>query len=251
VTTESGSQAARCGKLLAVNAVFFLLAWYLWDWKIMVPIKLLVVLMHEASHALAALLTGGSVERIQLDLQQAGVAWTRGGWRAVVIPAGYLGSTAMGLAIFYCSHLKSTGRHLMEIMGALILVVLLWSVRDPFTIAFCALTAGAFLFIGLKDWPALELPIARFIGVTSTLYALIDIRDDLLHWTTPNYHFVGGVGKSDAQAMSDLIPLPPLFWGGLWALISVAALLWVLSRIAAIPPHRLLSLDTPAGKPKF
>ncbi len=241
--------AARHGKLLLANAALFALAWFLWDWKVMYPIKLLVVLMHESGHALATVLTGGSVESIQLDPQQAGVTWSRGGWRLAIIPAGYLGSTAMGLVIFYCSHLRSIGRYLMEAMGILIIVVLLWSVRDTFTIAFCALTAAAFLWIGLKDWPAVELPITRFIGITSTLYALIDIRDDLLHWTIPQYHSVAGsTGKSDAQAMAELIPLPAIFWGGLWALVSVVALLWVLSRIVAIPPHRLLSLDDPPQK---
>jgi hypothetical protein len=232
--------------LLLGNLAVFALAWFLWDTRAMLPLKLLVVFFHESGHALAAWLTGGEVVSIQIDPRQAGVTLTRGGSRFVILSMGYLGSTAIGLAIFYLSHRRNVGKYLMEGMGVAILALLIGWVRDPFTITFCALTAGAFLFIGMKDWLVLEIAIARFVGIASSLYALIDIRNDLLHWTRPDMHFVGGAGKSDAEAIAEIIPLPPIVWGVLWALLSAGALLWVLARIAALPQEHLLTLDEPA-----
>ncbi len=235
------------GRLLLGNLAVFALAWYLWDSPAMYPLKILVVLFHESGHALAAWLTGGSVDRIILDPGQAGVTWTRGGSRVVILSAGYLGSTAFGLTLFYLSHLKGVAGYLLEGMGICILAVLVGWVSGTFTIAFCALTAAAFLFIGMKNWLIVEVAIARFIGIASSLYALIDIRADLLHWTRPGMHFVGGgAGKSDAEALSEIIPFPPIFWGALWGLLSAGALVWVLSKVARLPKERLISFDEPA-----
>lgn len=43
------------------------------------PFKLLTVGMHEMSHALAGVLTCGSVERIELDPDEGGATHMRGG----------------------------------------------------------------------------------------------------------------------------------------------------------------------------
>ena len=61
------------GKLLfalAASAVVGILFWNAWP---LYPFKLLVVLMHESSHALATLLVGGSVERIAISPDEGGV----------------------------------------------------------------------------------------------------------------------------------------------------------------------------------
>jgi len=55
-------------QLLALTAVVFAH----WQMPIVVPLKILVVLLHEMSHALAAWLTGGSVEQISISAQQGG-----------------------------------------------------------------------------------------------------------------------------------------------------------------------------------
>lgn len=229
------------GGLLVVNGLCFLAAWFLWNYPVMYPLKLLVVLMHESGHALACVLTGGTVQSIQISPNEAGVTYTAGGSRILILSAGYLGSTALGLTIFYLSHLRTTAKHVMEAMGVAILAVAIWKVREPFTLAFCCLTGAAFLFIGVKGWLALEVHVARFIGISSTLYAVLDIRDDLLHWGKPvGLVFVGDVAKSDAQALADILVLPAVFWGALWAAISVLALLWVLAAIARLPAARLV-----------
>ena len=46
---------------------------------------------------LAAIATGGAVERIVLDANQGGAAYTRGGIPFVTLSAGYLGSLLWGV----------------------------------------------------------------------------------------------------------------------------------------------------------
>ena len=50
-------------QLLAIIAVVFAL----WQTPVVVPLKILVVFLHELSHAVAAWLTGGSVEQISIS----------------------------------------------------------------------------------------------------------------------------------------------------------------------------------------
>lgn len=243
-TAPAGATTPRTshGRVMMMNAAILVAAWLLWDYPIMYPLKLLVVLMHETGHALAAILTGGSVESIEIAANQGGVTWTRGGSRIAILSAGYLGSTTFGLLLFYLSHLRGTANHVMEALGLAVICVAFWKVKwsDSFTLAFCMLTGGTFLFIGLKGWEQLEVGIARFVGVSSCLYAVFDIRDDLLHWGgSSGAVFVGGAQKSDAEALSEIIPLPAILWGAMWGLISLAAIFWVMSRLARLPASRL------------
>jgi len=64
-----------------------------------------VVLMHESGHALATLLVGGSVDRIQISPDQGGVTFSRyppSLLRAIVISsAGYVGSTVSGCVLLW------------------------------------------------------------------------------------------------------------------------------------------------------
>ncbi len=50
-----------------------------WASPLVYPIRLFVTLMHELSHAVAAIATGGQVDSIALFPGAGGLAWTRGG----------------------------------------------------------------------------------------------------------------------------------------------------------------------------
>src|SRR5437016_3986373 len=85
--------------LLFASAVSFVL-WFvpILRWLIY-PFRLFVVYVHEASHCLAAILTGGKVERFTLhplNPEYRGLAYTRGGKRTVITSAGYIGSVIIG-----------------------------------------------------------------------------------------------------------------------------------------------------------
>lgn len=58
--------------------------------------KLIAVFIHEMGHATACWWTGGKVEKIEVYTNEGGVTKYRGGVRALIIPAGYVGGAFWG-----------------------------------------------------------------------------------------------------------------------------------------------------------
>src|SRR6185369_15684347 len=63
------------------------------------PCNLFVTLVHESSHAVAAIATGGSVESITVRPDTSGLTRTRGGSRLITLCAGYTGATLFGAVL--------------------------------------------------------------------------------------------------------------------------------------------------------
>ena len=90
--------------LLTVLLTAIALIW-LWTSPWLAPLKILIVLFHELSHALMTIITGGEVVSLELSSNQGGMVLSRGGSRFLILSAGYLGSLLMAgsyLAIGSC-----------------------------------------------------------------------------------------------------------------------------------------------------
>lgn len=202
----------------------FVIAAIVWDWWILFPVKAFVVLLHEMCHGLAAVLTGGSIARIVVTPDLGGVCTTQGGWDLLVIPAGYLGSMALGGTILLAAARTRADRILTAAIGGAILLVTLLFVRSGFGFVFGILCGAALAAMArfAPEW-ACDL-LLKFLGLTSMLYAVIDIKEDLVSRTVPS---------SDAWAMSQRLFLPPVFWGVFWLLLaagSAAVAVWLAVR---------------------
>ncbi len=199
---------------LVILAGLVAVAFVFWSSWLLYPVKVFVVLLHELGHGVAAVLTGGEVVRIEISSDLGGVCWSRGGWRLAVLPAGYLGSMLFGGLILVAASRVHEDAWLAAGMGVGVLTLTLALVRTLFGVLFGLLFGAALL---LAAWglprPANDL-LVKFLGLTSILYAVIDIKEDLIARTVPG---------SDAYAMSRELFLPPIFWGGLWMLLALAA----------------------------
>ena len=91
---------------LVIPLVLAIVALFFWNSIFILPIKLMTVFFHELSHGLAAILTGGRIIRIDLNLNQGGVCYHQGGWFLIVASADYLGSLLWGSGIFLSSLIK-------------------------------------------------------------------------------------------------------------------------------------------------
>jgi hypothetical protein len=231
------------GKLLfalAAAAVAGVVFWNTWP---LYPFKLLVVLMHESGHALATLLVGGSVDRIQISPDQGGLTFSRfppSLLRQIVISsAGYLGSTVSGCALLYVAARTKEGRWPLLALAAWCALTAALYVRDGFTLLFvggCALALGVLARFG-ASW--LRRAVLVFLAAFSCSYALYDIRDDLLHLTSS--------GGSDADALARATFIPALVWGVAWGLVSLVLVIMTL-RIILIK-GRDLGPAARTGKP--
>ena len=64
---------------LSSFTLYFSVLWLLWDTLAVYPLKIFVVLLHELSHALVAVTTGGTIEAIALDPNEGGACYCPGG----------------------------------------------------------------------------------------------------------------------------------------------------------------------------
>ena len=213
--------------------LYFGLLWSLWDTAIIYPVKLFVVLLHEVNHAVAAVATGGEVERILLNAQQGGATYTRGGNAFITLSAGYLGSLLWGtlfILLAFSRWLKP--RWIMGGVGASVLLLTLFLVRGMFGMGVGILFAAT-LLVGAKYLSqGMNRAFLLGLGLTSTLYAILDIKSDVLD--RPQL-------PSDAAMLAEMTGIPTAVWGFLWIgialLVSAWLLRWVARRMEAGGPE--------------
>jgi len=198
-------------QLLLITAVLFLL----WNTPVVIPLKILVVYLHELAHGLAAVLTGGSIVEISLSPYQGGYAITRGGSRFLILTAGYLGSLLLGVTLMLIALRTEADRLVLGLFGAATLLVTLLYVRDLFALVFCVATGLALLGIARYLDRTVSDLVLRVIGLSSILYVPYDIFDDTIRRS--------GL-RSDAYMLAEEFGGLTVFWGGLWLVISLAVI---------------------------
>jgi hypothetical protein len=221
------------GKLLFALAASALLGIVFWNTWPLYPFKLLVVLMHESGHAAATLLVGGSVDRIVVSPNEAGLTLSRyppSLLRAIVIAsAGYVGSTVSGCVLLFVAARSKEGRWPLIALASWCTLVALLYVRDGFTLLF---VAGCAVGLGLAakfGAPFLRRALLTFLAAFSCSYALYDIRDDLLH--------LAGQGGTDADALASATFIPAIVWAVLWGALSLALVALTLRKILVAAPQ--------------
>ena len=208
--------------VLAITALFF------WNSILLLPIKLMTVFFHELSHGLAAILTGGQIIRIELNLNQGGVCYHQGGWFMIVASAGYLGSLLWGSGIFLASLKKGISDKITQAIAIILIIVTgLW-IRDIQAIAITVTTAVALLYIAANLPENFCSIFLKFVSLVSCFYVVFDIKDDLLDRTVP---------ISDAYQISKrffpsfMVPAGSYIIGLVWLAIAVFVL-WKIFKFA-------------------
>jgi hypothetical protein len=207
-------------RFLAAFAVYFGAIWFLWDTPVVYPLKIFVVLLHEVSHALAAAATGGSVTRIVLDPYQGGATYTMGGSRFVTLSAGYLGSLAWGALMTEAARARRVRtRYVNGIIGGMVVALTVLYVRSVFGVAFGFAFGFGLMGVAAKLSAGLNRMLLLSLGLTSSLYAILDIKSDVLDRP---------LLRSDAYMLSEVTGVPTTAWGIIWITVAltVTALLF-------------------------
>ncbi len=84
---------------------------------IIYPFRLFGTFVHESSHALATILSGGSVEGMHVNWDTSGQTLSRGGARFFVSSAGYLGSMVLGAGLLVAGSRRKWAKHTMIALG--------------------------------------------------------------------------------------------------------------------------------------
>lgn len=192
----------------------------LWNTMVIYPLKIFVVFMHEVSHGLAAIATGGSIVKIEINQHEGGLALTRGGSRFWTLSAGYLGSLLWGGVILLLAARTRLGKVVSVFIGIGMVAITIGFGSDTFTYLFgfgfgvVLILLGLFLPEVVNDW------ILRIIGVTSCLYAILDIKSDVLDRSNL---------RSDARMLAEETNfLSTEVWGLIWIVIAIGLTFWFL-----------------------
>lgn len=211
--------------LLTAMLIFF------WDSLYILPLKVFVVYLHELSHALAALLTGGEVKTISVSWDESGFTQTIGGNFLAIAGGGYIGSMLFGALML---HSGLSGRFLRSISlfigGLMVLATLFLPEKIGLPLFLMGIAWGVtFLVIGLLH-NQLTRMLLFFMGGLTSLYGLYDIGD----------FFRGDIKATDAGIIADHYMVDP-FWNQFLAysiaiFISVVSV-WILYRMVLHAIH--------------
>ncbi|MDQ4077617.1 MAG: M50 family metallopeptidase [Chloroflexota bacterium] len=222
--------------IVAISIATVVAALVFWDSPLLLPLKLFVVLLHEISHGLAALLTGGQVEQLVLTRDEGGLAFTRGGNRFLILSAGYLGSALWGVVFMWLAWATpSIRRTALRLTAIALAIVALLYVRNLFGLAYVVTAALVLLALGRHGSARLQMAVLWLIGSFSCLYAVIDIGSDiLLGGPLAGIPFLGGgaAASNDAELLARITFIPAFLWGLLWSAIAIALYLFSVFTLA-------------------
>jgi hypothetical protein len=178
--------------------------------------QLFVTFMHESSHGIAAMLTGGRLVQFTIEPNASGLALTQGGIRLVVLTAGYAGACLWGGALLVASRRKGAEKAVLYALAAFMIGFTLLFTRNVFGFA-VGLGMGAFFgWVGHRgeNWQ-LSL-LLSFLAVQSCMNAVKDLFTLLRAGTLPV--------MSDASLMSQALfgLMPPIACAVFIAFVSVA-----------------------------
>lgn len=185
-------------------------------------------MLHEMSHGLMAIIYGGHIIEIQIGSNIGGYCkytMEAGFWgRFMTSSAGYLGSLFWGSLILVLAVKSIKDKYITFVIG-FVLLLLSYFVLQSGEVFGTVVTAGfgVFMLVAVKYFsPVFHDIWLKFLGITSCLYVIIDIKEDTIDRTN--------IG-SDAESIASLTGFPSLFVGIFWILIALLTLFLVLRYI--------------------
>ncbi|MBN8679156.1 MAG: M50 family metallopeptidase [Chitinophagales bacterium] len=178
---------------------------------VLYPVTLLVTILHEFGHALGALLSGGSVEGLQINPDGSGYTKTRGGSAGLVLVGGYLGSAILGNILFRigAKHHRLAQGTLITMAVLMALVGLIWFESFTSTGILWAFAASLVFFALKTTW---DQDVLMFLGLAAVLYIIQDFN----------------VGPSSDLAMYEKVVglFPAQIWMYIWLAMAVLMSFW-------------------------
>lgn len=241
--------------LLLVAAAISIVLWFIPFAEILTyPFRIFVTFIHEGGHALAALLTGNSVESLSIATNASGETYTTQGGtisQMFVSSAGYLGSMAFGAFLLVLIRRAIAARVVLIGSAALVFALTLIyglikpaisgvvSSALPFTIlAGTVLTLGLVLMARYASSRVATFFVS-FLAVQCVLNALLDLKT-VFFLSSP---FAPSV-PTDAVNMANATGIPAFFWAVLWIGISLGILAMVM-RLYVVGRKKQFQLDQP------
>lgn len=226
---------------LLVAATISVLLWFIpYAEVIAYPFRIFVTFIHEGGHAIAALLTGNSVQSLSVATNASGETYTTQGGlisQIAVSSAGYLGSMAFGALLLVLIRKSVAARIVLLGSGALVFGLTIiyglfkplysgtsWS-GIPFTLLAGSLIGAGLILIARFASAKVASFFVSFLAVQCVLNALFDLKT-VFFLSSP---FAPSV-PTDAVNMASATGIPALFWAVIWIGLALG-ILWFAMRL--------------------
>lgn len=206
---------------LTAQALLFLLVLLLWPLPIINPIKLLVVLIHEISHVVAAYATGGVVFGIVIDPGGAGATLGIDGSPLIIAMAGYTGSLLVGI-VLYMLVARWEPLEVWVVVCAMCGLSLALGWLDKFAMVF-GVGAMILMLFGLFFSARIKLFLLRWTATTCCLYPIIDVLGEVWKHGDLGLKVNGRDVGSDVGEIARLLGVPSWAVGGAWIALGIIA----------------------------
>lgn len=246
--------------LLAATAISLLLWFIPFAWLLYYPFEIFVTFIHEGGHALAAVLTGNSVNYMWVATNTEGVTATTADGRLLaqmfVSSAGYLGAMAYGALLLVLIRKAVAARIVLLASGLYIFALTmifgvikpLWSLDGlsgiPFTLVSGIVLSVALVLIARFASARVATFFMSFLAVQCVLNALFDLKD-LFALSSP---FGSALVHTDAVNMANATHIPAIFWAAFWILLALG-ILWFVMRLYVAGRDKSFQPDLPFEEP--
>lgn len=222
---------------LLLAAVLSIALWFIPYAEILsYPFRIFVTFIHEGGHAIAALLTGNSVQSLSVAMNASGETYTtQGGMisQIAISSAGYLGAMTYGALLLVLIRRSVAARLVLVGSSAVVLAltVIFGVVKPllagtwgslaglPFTLAAgVVLSAGLFAVARFASAKVATF-LVSLLAVQCVLNALLDLKT-VFFLSSP---FATTV-PTDALNMATATGIPAMLWAVLWIAMSVLIL---------------------------
>ncbi|KIY52942.1 hypothetical protein FISHEDRAFT_31636, partial [Fistulina hepatica ATCC 64428] len=183
--------------------------------KIINPLKLFTIGLHELFHISTAILSGGRILRVTIDPYAGGATLVEGGRPTLILASGYIGSTLMG-GLFVLAGWNILAAKVMSFFLGVGLIMPLSLVRDKLTILLSICYEILLVGCWFIDHGSALRWYCLFIGVMNVFFVVWDVADD---------RFFRKANDSDATQWSLLYPfMGPHTWTAIWILFEIVIL---------------------------
>ncbi len=246
-------------KLLLIATLITVALWFIpFADYLVYPIRLFVTFIHEGSHALAAFLTGGSVQSLTIASNGSGAVYSApSGWFGQIITssAGYLGTTVFGVAMLFLIR-RSVSPHkvllasgvfvgvMTTVFGILSPVFNFLSLQVSFGSVLFTAIAGILLSAGLIALAKYSsVKVASFAVAFLAVQCLLNSLSDLATLFFINAPLIGSDMHTDAANMANATGLPSVLWVLIWIGVSIL-MISVGLRVYAVSQNKASATDS-------
>lgn len=226
--------------LLAAAAISVVL-WFIPFAEVLTyPFRIFVTFIHEGGHAIAALLTGNTVDYLNVAPNASGETYsTHGGLLSQVFisSAGYLGAMGFGALLLVLIR-KAIAARIVLLSSAVLIFGLtmiyglfkpLYSFNGlsgiPFTLAAGIVISVGLVLIARFATARVATFFVSFLAVQCVLNALFDLKT-VFFLASP---FAPAV-PTDAVNMARVTGIPAILWAGVWIVLALG-ILWLVMRL--------------------